>query len=85
MHADWRVYLATGGVRVDINNDGDYENFGDIVIGSSTSADTTDRLLVGKVVEITIQGQSFKLEVGAGANTKGIAEAFNTARPAAGG
>ncbi len=38
------------------------------------------RLLLGKVVEITVRGQSFKLEVGAGANTKGVAEAFESAR-----
>jgi hypothetical protein len=42
INADWRVYLATGGVRVDVNNDGDYEDFGDIVIGTATSGDTTD-------------------------------------------
>ena len=39
------------------------------------------RLLIGKVVEVTIRGQSFKLEVGAGANTKGVVDAFNNARP----
>jgi hypothetical protein len=38
------------------------------------------RLLLGKVVEITVRGQSFKLEVGAGANTKGVSEAFESAR-----
>ena len=43
---------------------------------------TTKRLLVGKIVEITVRGASFKLEVGAGANTKGVVEAFNTARSA---
>ena len=41
---------------------------------------TTKRLLVGEVVEITVRGESFKLEVGAGANTKGVVEAFNTAK-----
>ena len=38
------------------------------------------RLLVGKVVEITVRGESFKLEVGAGANTKGVADAFERSR-----
>ncbi len=38
------------------------------------------RLLLGKVVEITVRGQSFKLEVGAGANTKGVADAFERSR-----
>lgn len=38
------------------------------------------RLLLGKVVEISVRGQSFKLEVGAGANAKGVAEAFERTR-----
>lgn len=54
------------------------------LVGQAPLADvdslTTKRLLVGKVVEITLRGESFKLEVGAGANTKGVVEAFNTAR-----
>lgn len=49
---------------------------------ADVSALTTKRLLVGKIVEITVRGESFKLEVGAGANTKGVVEAFNTARSA---
>jgi hypothetical protein len=38
------------------------------------------RLLVGKVVEVSVRGESFKLEAGAGANTKGVAEAFDQRR-----
>ena len=38
------------------------------------------RLLVGKVVELGVRGQSFKLEVGAGANAKGVVEAFERTR-----
>jgi hypothetical protein len=38
------------------------------------------RLLVGKVVEVTVRGETFKLEVGAGANTKGVADAFDRLR-----
>lgn len=38
------------------------------------------RLLVGKVVEVGVRGQTFKLEVGAGANAKGLAEAFERSR-----
>jgi hypothetical protein len=40
------------------------------------------RLLIGKVVELGVRGQSFKLEAGAGANVKGVAEAFEQARAA---
>ena len=38
------------------------------------------RLLLGSVVELGVRGQSFKLEAGAGANAKGVAEAFNGSR-----
>lgn len=41
------------------------------------------RLLVGKVVEIAVQGHTFKLEVGAGANAKGLVEAFESSRATA--
>lgn len=38
------------------------------------------RLLVGKVVEVSIRGESFKLETGAGANVSGVVDAFQGAR-----
>ena len=38
------------------------------------------RLLIGKVVELSVRGQSFKLEVGAGANANGVADAFERSR-----
>jgi hypothetical protein len=41
------------------------------------------RLLMGKVVELQVRGESFKLESGAGANVKGVAEAFERSRQAA--
>ena len=54
------------------------------LVGQAPLADvgslTTKRLLVGKIVEITVRGESFKLEVGAGANTKGVVEEFNRAK-----
>ncbi len=40
------------------------------------------RLLMGKVVKVTVRGHEFKLESGAGANVKGVVEAFEQ-RPAA--
>ena len=40
------------------------------------------RLLLGKVVELTVRGESFKLEVGAGANVKGVVEAYEGSRAA---
>jgi hypothetical protein len=41
------------------------------------------RLLMGKVVTVTVRGSEFKLEAGAGANVKGVAEAFEQRRGAA--
>jgi hypothetical protein len=41
-----------------------------------TDVDSIDakRLLVGKVVTVTVRGSAFKLEVGAGENVKGLAD-----------
>ena len=41
------------------------------------------RLLMGKVVELAVRGETFKLEAGAGANVKGVVEAFEQTRQAA--
>ena len=41
------------------------------------------RLLMGKVVKVTVRGSEFKLEAGAGANAKGVVEAFEARRGAA--
>jgi len=41
------------------------------------------RLLMGKVVKVTVRGHEFKLEAGAGANVKGVTEAFEQRRAAA--
>src|SRR4051794_40847447 len=38
------------------------------------------RLAVGKTVTVTVRGVPFTLEVGAGANAKGVAEAFERAK-----
>jgi hypothetical protein len=38
------------------------------------------RLAVGKTVTVTVNGVPFTLEVGAGANAKGVSEAFEAAR-----
>jgi len=41
------------------------------------------RLLMGKVVKVTVRGSELKLEAGAGANAKGDVEAFEQRRGAA--
>jgi hypothetical protein len=40
------------------------------------------RLLVGKVVTVTVRGAAFKLEVGAGENVKGLADEFERVKAA---
>lgn len=51
---------------------------------SAVDAIEVKRLLVGKVVTVAIRGSNFKLEVGAGANTKGMVTAFEQRHFAAG-
>jgi hypothetical protein len=41
------------------------------------------RLLVGKTLTLKVEGTEFKLEAGAGANAKGLAEEFGRARATA--
>ncbi len=45
-------------------------------------ASEAKRLLVGKALALTVRGESFKLELGAGANVKGVVEAFERSRGA---
>ena len=47
---------------------------------SEVDAIKVKRLLLGKVVELQVRGESFKLEAGAGANVKGVAEALERSR-----
>ena len=50
------------------------------LVGQAPLADVgaikVKRLLMGKVVELQVRGETFKLEAGTGANAKGVAEAF---------
>jgi hypothetical protein len=50
-----------------------------------TDVDSIDlkRLLVGKIVIVTVRGVAIKLEAGSGANAKGLAEEFARAKTAA--
>lgn len=38
------------------------------------------RLLLGRVVAVTVRGETFKLEAGAGANVNGVVDAFHATR-----
>ena len=48
-------------------------------LGSNQAA----KAAAGKVVKVTIRGHEFKLEAGAGADAKGVVEAFEQRRAAA--
>ena len=54
------------------------------LVGQAPLADVgaikVKRLLMGKVVELQVRGETFKLEAGAGANAKGVVEAFERRR-----
>ena len=50
---------------------------------SAVDSIAVKRLLVGKTVTVTVRGTPFVLEVGAGANAGGVAEAFERAKAAA--
>jgi hypothetical protein len=38
---DWRVYLASGALLIDINRDSDWNDFGDVYLGEPSDPDTT--------------------------------------------
>jgi hypothetical protein len=50
---------------------------------SAVDAIEVKRLALGKIVAVTIRGVPFRLEVGAGANASGVAEALERAKSAA--
>ena len=48
----------------------------------SVDAIEVKRLALGKVVNVTVDGVPFRLEAGAGANARGVAEALDRAKEA---
>jgi hypothetical protein len=59
---------------------GDVKDLVSAVPLSDVDSIEVKRLLVGKVVVVTVGGAAVKLEAGAGANVKGLAEGFARAR-----
>ena len=59
---------------------GDVKRLVSAVPLSDVDAIKVKRLLVGKVVTVSVRGQEFKLESGAGANVSGVVEAYERAR-----
>lgn len=61
---------------------GDVKELVSAVPLSAVDSVEVKRLAVGKTITATVNGTPFVLEVGAGANAKGVAEAFERARAA---
>ena len=59
---------------------GDAKELVSAVALSEVDSIEVKRLLVGKVVIVTVRGSAVKLEAGPGSNTKGLAEEFARAR-----
>jgi hypothetical protein len=55
---------------------GDVKELVSEVPRSAVESIEVKRLLVGKVVTLTVQGATFKLEVGSGGDAKGLADEF---------
>jgi hypothetical protein len=79
---DRRLLSFAMGAQVGMGVGGGIED----LVGQAPLADVdaikVKRLLMGKVVEVVVRGESFKLEAGAGANAKGVAEAYERSRAA---
>jgi hypothetical protein len=71
------------GTPVGLGAGGDVKELVSAVPLSEVDSIELKRLLAGKVVTVTVRGTPFKLEVGPGANAKGIVEAFESAKATA--
>jgi hypothetical protein len=75
-----RLLSLSMGAQAGMGIGGGVEGLVSAVPLSDVDSIKVKRLLVGKIVEVGVRGQTFKLEVGAGGNAKGVAEAFERAR-----
>lgn len=71
------------GAPIGLGIGGKVRELGSAVRVSEVDSIEVKRLLVGKTVTVTVRGVPFVLEVGAGANANGVAEAFERAKTAA--
>jgi len=78
-----RLLSLSMGAQVGMGVGGGVKELVSAVPLSDVDSIKVKRLLLGKTVEVGLRGHSFKLEVGAGANAKGVAEAFERARATA--
>ena len=69
--------LELGGAAVGA---GDVKRLVSAVPLSAVDSIKVKRLLMGRVVTVTVNGSEFKLDAGAGANASGVAEAFERSK-----
>ena len=78
-----RLLSLSMGAQVGMGAGGGVKDLVSAVPLSEVGTIKAKRLLIGKVVELGVRGQSFKLEVGAGANVQGVIDAFERSRGSA--
>jgi hypothetical protein len=77
---DSRLVVFKVSPPIAMGKGGDVKDLVSAVQLADVDAIEVKRLLVGKVVIVTVGGAAIKLEAGAGANAKGLAEEFARAR-----
>lgn len=77
---DSRLLVLKVGQLIALGKGGDVKALASDVPLSDVDSIEIKRLLLGKVVIVTIRGASIKLEAGPGSNTKGMVDEFERAR-----
>jgi hypothetical protein len=77
---DSRLVVLKVSAPIAMGKGGDVKELVSAVPLSEVDSIEVKRLLVGKVVIVTVGGAEIKLEAGAGANAKGLSEEFARAR-----
>jgi hypothetical protein len=77
-----RILLLKVGALIGMGMGGKVEGLVSSAPLSDVDSIEVKRLAAGKTITVTVRGTPFVLEVGAGANAKGVAEAFEGAKAA---
>jgi len=77
---DGRLVVFKVSKPIALGKGGDIKELVSAVPLSDVDSIEVERLLVGKVVVVTVRGAAVKLEAGPGANVKGLADEFARAR-----
>ena len=80
---DSRLLVFRIGKPIAMGKGGDVKNIVSAVALNDVDSIETKRLLVGKIVIVTVRGVAITPEVGGGANANGLADEFARAKTAA--